>query len=96
MSRTNPLVVFMAFAGMILLVSGMGTGVKPLIAAGALMTASAFGAAMVQCQRAGVIRTNLGYLRRAENPVGYWAALMFWWTVLLLWTLGGVIHGLAG
>jgi len=96
MGRTNPLVVFMVFAGMILGVSGMGTGVGPLLALGTMLAASGFATAMIQCLRTGRIRTNLGFLRRSENPVGFWAVLMFWSTVLLLWTLGGVLHGLAG
>jgi len=94
MGRANSLVVFGVFAGLILGASGMGTGVKPLLTAGTLLAGSAFAATMVQCQRTGVIRTDVGFLRRSENPVGFRAASMFWWTVLLLWTLAGVLHGL--
>jgi len=49
---------------------------------------------MVQGLRAGVYHTNYGLLRRKEHPVGFWAATIFWSTVLLLWTFGGVLHGL--
>jgi len=86
--------VLATIAGMSLALIGMASGVKPLVAAGTLLTGFSFALAMVQSQRAGVIRTNYGILRRTENPVGFWAAAMFWWTVVLFWTLGGVLHGL--
>lgn len=82
-----------AVVGMSLAIAGMGSHGKPLVAAGTLLTGVGFAVALVRCQRAGVLHANGGFLRRAENPVGFRMASMFWWLVLSLWTFGGVLHG---
>jgi len=94
MRRVSPLIVIVMIAGMILMFLGRKPAEKELFAAGALLTAAGFAVVMVQGLRAGVYHTNYGLLRRKEHPVGFWAATIFWSTVLLLWTFGGVLHGL--
>jgi hypothetical protein len=79
--------------GLTLALVGTGTGVKPLVLVGSLLAGAVAAIGMVRTHHQGVIRTNRGATRRAVDPVGYWIASVFWWAVILLWTLGGVLHG---
>jgi hypothetical protein len=93
MRRQDLGMIFVMMSGLTLGLVGTGTNVKPLVLVGCLLAGAVAAIGMVRTHRQGVIRTNRGATRRAEDPVGYWIASVFWWAVILLWTLGGMLHG---
>ena len=93
MRRHDLLFFIVTIGGLSLACLGAGAGLKPLVAGGSLLAGTCAAVGMVRSQVAGVIRTNRGTLRRAEDPVGFWIESAFWWIVILLWTLGGAMHG---
>jgi hypothetical protein len=93
MWRRDLAIIVLFMGGLILVCVGSGTGVKPLIAVGCLVAGVGCAVQMIECHREGVIRTNAGILRRSDCRLCFRFQVGFWWTVVLLWTLGGVLHG---
>jgi hypothetical protein len=83
----------LVFLGLILVCLGKGFQSGPLVALGCLLAGTGCMAGMLDTQRGGVIRTNWGTTRRAEDPVGFHLECGFWWVVILSWTVAGVLHG---
>jgi hypothetical protein len=94
MRRKDLKMFCVVLGGLILAGVGLVTGVKPFVGAGTLLAGLMAVIGMVRTEREGVIRTNWGTMRRAEDPIGFRIEATFWWIVILAWTSGGVLHGL--
>lgn len=46
--------------------------------------------------RQGVIRTNLGTIRREDGPLWFRFESAFWWLVVTAWTVGGLLGACGG
>jgi len=62
-------------AGMTLVAAGIGTGLRPLVGYGSILSGMS-------------LAFGLAHFRPAVR-----LEFLFWWSVVFLWTLGGVLHG---
>lgn len=92
MCRRDLWMLFVVIGGFVLAGVGGVMGLKPLVGIGCLIAGLCVAVGMARTHRGGVIQTSWGINRRAVNPIGFWIEATFWWTVILLWTLGGVLH----
>ena len=92
MRRRDLQMFFVVLGGLILMCVGLATGVKPLVGAGTLLAGGCALVGMIQTEREGVIRTNRGTWRRAEDPIGFRLEATFWWVVILAMISGGMLH----
>jgi len=67
---------------------------RALALPGSLIAGLAGAWSMLRCQKAGLLRTRQGIVRRDERPALFRFHVGCGWTAIVLWTLGGVLFGL--
>jgi hypothetical protein len=87
-------ILALGFLGLGLFVAAMLAHRKDLALPGSLMAGLAGAGSLLRCQKAGLVRTRQGIVRRADRPALFRFHMGFGWTAVLLWTLGGVLFGL--
>lgn len=83
--------ILLIIVGLVVAAIGFRCEVRWLIGAGWLSAGIGAGLAVHHSIQQGVIRTNLGTFRREDGLGWFRFQSVFWWVVVVAWTVGGVL-----